>query len=957
MKYAVIDFETTGSGHQDEIIQIGCTLIEHDRITDQYSSFVKPVQDIPEMITQLTGITNEMVQEAPVLDEALRELLPYLEGAVFVAHHAAFDLGFLQRALDECGYAAFQGPVLDTVDILRVLFPELPSLQLSMVSGAFEIDHERPHQADSDAEATAEALLRCIDKMESLPYLTLQRLSHIFDAPRASLHDMKWWIDEWIVQREVQGRLEEPVHAYRQWALAVDDWKDAAELEERELPEDFEAFYTELVEALKLKFDRYEEREAQVTMIHEVIDAFEKQKHLIVEAGTGTGKSLGYLIPSLYYSIKHEQKITISTHTINLQEQIRQRDVPLLNDIMPVPFEAAVLKGRSHYLCLRKFEHKMNSKDYDAQKEQILWAAQMAIWLGETQTGDEEEIHLGPKGMESWRTVSSDADSCLNRACPWFRKCFYHRARNQANQADVVITNHSLLFTDQKADHRLLPAYQRLIIDEAHQFEETAGRHLGTETHYFTLTNALLWLHKEGNIGKLPQLSEMLMHSGYEKAEKWVDALDQAIHKSIQLQQSWDEFFEKVYGEDMVPLEATAMQEGGQAVVRYKPGELPAYWPSLKEIEENIHVHSSELLKTLQKALDEVKDEVDDYDIQSVLTDIQGSVKDIERCRDEMRLFLSMKKDHVYWIEANVSFRHKSLQFFTVPIDVSYLLKEKFFDVKESIVLTSATLSVNRNFAYIREQVGLGSEASSEDVHTVQLSSPFNYRENVLVCIPRDFPKLKGRIGEKEYVEELIRSLAEVAKITQGRMLVLFTSYRMLRDVHGALKEQLQDTSIQVLGQGVDSNNRSKLTKWFTDRAQSVLLGTSSFWEGVDIPGEALSCLVIVRLPFQPPNHPVAEAKAEYLKQKNKNPFMDYTVPQAVIRFKQGFGRLIRTSSDRGIVLIYDTRVIDTYYGKHFLYSLPGPKMEHMSKQLMIERVREWFEPSQAYPLEAQKKG
>jgi ATP-dependent DNA helicase DinG len=229
----------------------------------------------------------------------------------------------------------------------------------------------------------------------------------------------------------------------------------------------------------------------------------------------------------------------------------------------------------------------------------------------------------------------------------------------------------------------------------------------------------------------------------------------------------------------------------------------------------------------------------------------------------------------------------------------------------------------------------------------LQLQSPFDYRKNVLLTIPRDFPEIKGAVGEAAFVDKLIESLSDVAKATQGKMLVLFTSNKMLRQVHDGMKERLRAHGIQLFGQGVDSTNRSKLTKLFMDSKAAVLLGTSSFWEGVDIPGEALSVLAIIRLPFQPPNHPLVEAKNDYIKASGKNPFMAYAVPQAVLRFKQGFGRLIRTATDRGAVIVYDRRLIDTYYGKHFLYSLPGPKIEHMHNEYIVDRIQTWLENNQ----------
>jgi ATP-dependent DNA helicase DinG len=297
----------------------------------------------------------------------------------------------------------------------------------------------------------------------------------------------------------------------------------------------------------------------------------------------------------------------------------------------------------------------------------------------------------------------------------------------------------------------------------------------------------------------------------------------------------------------------------------------------------------------------------------------------------------------VYWLEANGNYRNRSLQIFAVPIDVSAQLKAYFFDKKKSVVMTSATLTVDKSFQYVIDQLGLQEAASADRLMTAMLPSPFNYREQALVLIPRDFPSVKGNVGDEYFVNKLVQSLADTAVATKGRMLVLFTSYRMLRQVYDPLKELLADEGITVIGQGMDSGSRTKLTRRFQGQQASVLLGTSSFWEGVDIPGEALTSLAIVRLPFQPPNHPLVEAKSERLQREKKNPFMKLSVPQAVIRFKQGFGRLVRSSGDRGIVVVYDTRILESYYGKYFLYSLPGPKMEHMTLAQMVPRISEWL--------------
>lgn len=948
MKFAVIDFETTGSGSTDEIIQVGLVIIDEFEIIERYSSLIKPTVTIPTFITQLTGIDVGMVEDAPSIDDVIPEIQRRIYDCTLVAHQASFDLGFLQRALDLCGYSPFSGRVLDTMDVLPIAFPTLPGYSLSVVANALNIEHERPHQADSDAEVTALVWLRCIQKLLQLPLLTLQRVAELFAG---DFSDTKWLLEELLRIKELSVHQDDDSYRYyRQFALSIDDWGTEDLIRDPETfnqltSTTFDSFYEEIKQSLRNKFEQYEERDAQDQMLQQVNASFEDDYHLMIEAGTGTGKSLGYLIPALYYAMKQEKKVIVSTHTINLQEQIRNRDIPLLHDIFPIPFKASLLKGRSHYLCLRKFEQKITTQDFEPLKDERVSAAQMVVWLGETKQGDDEELYFGNRGSEFWHSVSSDADSCLNRACPWFKKCFYHRARHDAGEADVVITNHSLLFTDVKAESRILPTYKDLVIDEAHHFEDVASKHLGFELSYSMFNQVITRLYKDAKTGQLPTLRFRLSRLTDEWAEKaipFIKKIDDLYIPILETKQSFDELTTMLFAA-LQAMQPADSGEFGQLVYRIKADSLPVFWDDLMVIEENIYLLLGGVIKQVERLVNTFKEQEDEQALVAAATDLSGTLKDMQRIRDHLHFFVQRTDPNfVYWLEASITYKAKSIQFVGVPIDVSPMLREHFFNVKDSVIMTSATLSVDKKFDYTCEQFGL--DPINDHVRTVMLPSPFQYRRQALVVIPRDFPTLKGASGDAYFIACLIQSVRDVAIQTKGRMLVLFTSNRMLRQVHPELKEQLHPYGIQVLGQGVDSNNRSKLVKLFQDQPQSVLLGTSSFWEGVDIPGDALTALVIVRLPFQPPTHPVVEAKSEYLKQNGKNPFLKLSIPQAVIRFKQGFGRLVRTARDRGIVIVYDTRILDSYYGKYFLYSLPGPKIEHLKSENLVSRIKQWME-------------
>ncbi|GIP20065.1 ATP-dependent DNA helicase DinG [Paenibacillus sp. J22TS3] len=948
MKYAVLDFETTGNQSSDEIIQVGLAIIDHDStITQVYSSYVKPGVPIPPFITQLTGITEEDVKDAPDLDEVMMEMVPLLDDVILVGHNVAFDFNFLQSALDKTGYLPFTGRILDTMDFLKIMFPSLTSYQLGFVSGEFGVTHDRPHQADSDALATALIFLKCLEEIEELPLLSLQRLSDLFAGEDS---DLGWFFDAALQEREKEAAapMADGYSYYRQFALKTEDWIDIkpARSEEADNPlEDvsFEQFLSQVRANLKAKLPQFEEREAQNMMLDEVMRAFDEDKHLLVEAGTGTGKSLGYLLPAIYHSVKAEEKVMVSTHTINLQEQLRERDIPLLSEVVPFPFRAAIFKGRQHYLCLRKFEHKINKRDFVSPKEDVLIAAQMIVWLTQTEIGDDEELNQGNRGADFWETVASESDSCLGRSCPWFRKCYYHKAKHEAGVADVVITNHSKLFTDVKAGHQLLPSYERLVIDEAHHLEDVAGKHLGMNMKYFTVLHTLTRLYKDSRTGQLPNLRIQLQSSGSEKALEWVNVIDNLYPELLEIKENWDRLSDQLFS--LMPERSDAAPgEPGQFVLRLLPNNKPKNWEELSELENQIYLTMGGVIRKGERMMNELKDDDDSYGSESLLTDISGLFKDLVAERDNIRSFMKLDNEEtVYWIEGNGHYRSRSLQIYAVPVEVSQQLKEYFFDKKKSVIMTSATLSVDKSFQYMIEQLGLQEASDQHRLLTSMLPSPFKYREQALLVIPRDFPSVKGSVGDDYFVSTLVSSLADAAVATQGRMLVLFTSYRMLRQVYDPLKEALGAQGITVIGQGVDSGNRTKLTRRFQGQQASVLLGTSSFWEGVDIPGDALTSLAIVRLPFQPPNHPLVEAKSERLQRQKKNPFMKLSVPQAVIRFKQGFGRLVRSSQDRGIVIVYDTRILESYYGKYFLYSLPGPKMEHMPTQQMVSRISEWL--------------
>ncbi len=943
--FVVVDFETTGNRPKegDRIIQIGAVLVRDGEITERFSTLVNPRVDIPPFIEKLTGINDEMVADAPPIEDALPSLLKLLDGATFVAHNVFFDLSFLQNALHEAGYRPFTGPLLDTVELSRLLLPGQEGYRLSDLSVGLDIMHDRPHQADSDAEATARILLHLLGKLESMPLVTLQQLQRV---SRPFHSDVQTLLSDIEQQKIRQGAYEPAVDLEVVHQICLKKRKTVEKNSGRSLEEtmDFDDFVDALFGErgmLKEHMPGFELRPAQVTMMKQVYDSFDSGRHLMIEAGTGTGKSLAYLIPAVFWAKQQEETVVISTHTIQLQEQMYSRDLPILQAIFSndAP-RISVLKGRNNYLCLRKFSHSLQEEhdNYDVQ----LSKSQMLVWLTETETGDMEELSLPSGGQVYWKQVQSDAGSCLNRQCPWFSRCYYHQARRKAQQAEVIVTNHSLLFTDMGAEHRIIPSYKYAVIDEAHHFDDVASRHLGDSISSYQLEGMLHRLHPDRGVGLLEEVEEAVRgwsEASYEESKHAIETAYQQIREG---KETVREMYTLLY--QWSHQRAKEGEEIGHTVMRYKQENLRDRWG--RAVVSAVR-NSVDLLLAIGKKLEAIYANIHGDDVplgmKSLVTDLNGMVKDcLEYASLLHDMLLTEDEDHVYWIELDTRSTRKNIFLHRVPIDVSSLLREQFFDKKESVILTSATLSVNSSFAYATERFGLADLLREDSVDTAVLASPFNYKKQTLVCIPSEIPNIKGAT-ERHFIEALIDSLSQVAVTTKGRMLVLFTSYAMLRNVYEPLKERLKAADITVLGHGMDGTSRSKLTKQFRSLPACVLLGTSSFWEGVDIPGEDLSCLAIVRLPFVPPNHPLVEARNQQLEEQKKNPFMQLSVPQAVIRFKQGFGRLVRTSTDRGIVLIYDRRVIDARYGRVFLKSLPETNVLIQPTGQLLSEISDWL--------------
>ncbi|MDQ0299407.1 ATP-dependent DNA helicase DinG [Salibacterium salarium] len=933
-KFVVIDTETTGNAPKngDKIIQIGISVVEGDRITETFSSFVHPFTHIPVFIQQLTGIKDDDVADAPSFVDIAPKILDLLNDAYFVAHNVPFDLKFINQELEYAGFYPFNGKIIDTVECARILYPSAPGYQLSQLAEWLEISHDRPHQADSDAIVTASVLIQLLNKLKSLPKKTLAWL----DSLALGL--------ESDIGRLIKARKNEKVRFSIEDNDQIEEFKGIAlkkqvttKTSNKEEQVEGESSFFSTDGLLASKWDQYEYRKAQEQMSTKIKEALESREHALIEAGTGIGKTIAYLIPALYYSKKTGQRVVVSTHTITLQEQLMHKEIPLLRETVPFSFDSVLLKGKSHYLCLRKFKQFLSTAP--STYEEVLGLSQILVWILETETGDVEEINIaGGSGSTFWEKVCTD-DSIFSKASqPWFSRNFYERAKARADKADLLITNHALLFADIKKKENLLPSYKHIVIDEAHHLDELASKNLGTDLNYFYLNQVLQRIGSQDQPGLFQQLLEHEQVTQHYFSSSWYQRREDYY---TLLKYEMDELFRMLHQfcRDQTIQKHTDV---GRLSIRYNPGnEKSSEWQTIKDTVQRILILFEEEEKAWLSFYHFLSSRVPSgSNEEGKLYDFKTAVEQVEEiCESLVSLLLEEDNNYVYWMEVDNKGAANATYLYSRPVEVSDLLADRLFAKKDSVILTSAALTIKDSFSYVIKKWGLEDFGPSE----LQLTSNYSYDKRAKLLVPEDMALIKN--GEKEFIKATAEFIYHAASITEGKMLVLFTSFDMLRKTYYQLKKWDDESDFALIAQGVKSGSRSKLMKTFRQHKQAILLGTNAFWEGIDIPGEDLSCLVIVRLPFPPPDEPQTQARIEQMKREGKNAFANVTLPQAVLRFKQGFGRLIRHKNDKGVVVVLDRRILESNYGTDFIKSLPAlPIMQKPSDDLLSEIATFFYE-------------
>lgn len=910
-RFVVIDLETTGNQikNNDRIIQIGAVVLEGEKIVDRYTEYINPNRSIDPFIQNLTGIDEEMLEDAPSFHEIGHKVVNLLKNSYFVAHNSAFDLPFIKAELERCGFPLFQGPQIDTVELARILYPNLNGFTLSQLAEHFSITHSNPHRADSDAEVTAKIFQYFIQKLRDLPIQTLKLLLKLCPYLKGDLSDL---LTEIISSRNEKENHLKRFDIIHDFAVLHTDYQ----FEETDhTVHSYDEIKTQVPELLKNAYNDYEQRTGQENMINQVDQAFEEETHLIVEAGTGIGKTMGYLLPAALYSKKHQSPIIISTYTITLQQQLIEKEVALLKKVLPVQSKVTVLKGRNHYICLEKFKQHFESLGED-NYDTILTKAQIIVWLTETETGDIDELNIPSGGAFFWNKIKSDSYTCQNHSELWESVCFFTKNIKKAHQSNIIITNHAYLIADLFSEQPVFPPYNQVIVDEAHHLEDVAIDQLGSSIDYIAFQHLLQ-----------RYLTTM-------KRTLTSKALSVEAETSIlNIRAEVDDLF-RLLRSFVLKKDTTRYNEIGRLFYVFKAdSEKGILWESICEVVKRIRFMVLECNEQLKKIVTEKYLEKDLVELQKLNTDLNKISLEVK----EM-IIHDQKQTNITWLEAEEKGALNAAILYKQPFEIGNFLNDYLFSKKKSVILTSATLAVKGSFDYTCNRLGL----NLSDAKQLQIPSPFSYKDQVKVMVPEDISLIQD-VDEQTFAFETALRLTEIAQWTEGNMLVLFTSYSMLRQTYIEMKHMVSPEDFNIIAQGVSSGSRNKLIKNFITQDRSILFGTNSFWEGIDIPGKDLSCLVIVRLPFVSPDQPIFNARADLLKQKGQNVFNELSLPLAVLRFKQGFGRLIRTKTDKGIVFIFDKRITTSRYGRNFIKSIPPVSIETGNTYELINKMKDWL--------------
>ena len=718
----------------------------------------------------------------------------------------------------------------------------------------------------------------------------------------------------------------------------------SSELDDFYFVQDIDRIYLEQIdvkdyfseEGILVRDIGFEYRKEQEDMAYAVEKSVNENKKLIVEAGTGTGKTLAYLIPAIRWAVENKKKVIIATNTINLQEQLLLKDIPLAKSIIKEDFSYALVKGRNNYVCKRLFNELALGKNIDIETYSIEAREQIEYilkWGHKTKTGDKADLPFEVL-PEVWELIQSTTELCIGKKCPYRKECFYMKTRMEKLEADILISNHHVFFadlnvraeTDFDTEYLILPRYDMVIFDEAHNIESVARSYFSVEVSKISFTRLLNRIYQKKSRKKeksaLIRVEESIDDKSLKDTSQYIQLLNSIKEETSILQNISDEYFDEI----RKMYDSKADMPIRKTLNNFEMTKS-RFLENLREKKSFFERKMNEFLNDLM-AFSNVIDEEKDKNPEVI--NFVNHIKIYKSYIDNFKFINEFSNDdYIYWLDINA--KRTNVVLTATPLNIAQKLSSVLFENLNRLVFASATLATNGNFNYFKNSLGLNGEKCIEEI----IKSPFNYDEQMSVYIPND---ILDSENINAFVTDASRFILEILTKTQGKAFVLFTSYTMLNQIYYSIGKKLKNAGFEVFLHG--EKQRSQLIKEFKESKNPILFGTTSFWEGVDVQGENLSNVIITKLPFLVPTDPIVSAISKKIEEEGRNSFTDYQLPEAIIKFKQGIGRLIRKKSDSGNIFILDSRILKKKYGTLFIQALPSRKnIKILSKDDIIDEI------------------
>jgi len=942
-KFVAFDVETTGlNPGLDSIIEFSAIQFVDGKRTDSLTFLCNPGRKISPEIENLTGISNGMLIGKDSFADNADKVRRFIGKLPVVGHNLSFDMAFLKSEMRRAGKSdKFDNTLYDTLLLSRAFYFYLPNHKLGTVAEYCGFSSEGSHRAEVDTYNTGRIFLRLIDEAllyDAETFQTIKRILKNTSTPNRELyknllekakHDKtlltksKPKID-WKANINISGK--------------TDDEFFSTCNEESIGPEFFD-YQGKIAEVLQ----NYEPRPQQIKMAEIVYRTIEKGKFSMIEAGTGVGKSLAYLVPAVLHLNKKNRgdedrkRVVVATNTKNLQEQIFYKEIPFIQKQLKLPFKAVLLKGRNNYICRTRWKNLLSELKGRVKADMRGALIPIVIWLKHTRTGDiYENSGFNIKGnWWLWKEICSEPGYCTTDRCKKEDGCYLGKIRRHAAVSDMVIVNHSLLFADAASENNIIPGYTDLVIDEAHNIEKNAYTFFAMSVNYNKISYLLNDLEKPGTakVGYLKDTEAIC--SQMKQAHSIKTYLDSLRLEAENTRNISEEFFSKIARDKFATIPDNEKFYGIKK--RYKDffGEFGGLKNETDEFLQALDRLSKEVSQLIIKVDVIVKDQPEIFD--KTKTNLKNMINDILEYKMALDILTqSNDADMIFWFEMDKKGSEKSVELYCTPLNISEKLYNAIYEKLNSVVLTSATLKISNSFDYFKNRVGV-SYFERSDVATVSVGSPYDYDKQMKFIVYTPAP---GGFNSYQSNSELILNL--VQEVEKG-ILFLFTSYTSLKKVYNNVYAKLKKKGIKLLAQGTGTS-RTALLEQFKEEKKSVLFGTDSFWEGVDVQGEALQVLIIEKIPFAVPSEPIVEANNEELQNLNRNAFMEYYLPEAILKLRQGVGRLIRTSTDHGVVILLDNRVDTKRYGGMIKKSIYTTSETITGKENLMNSIHGFFE-------------